>query len=107
MAQWRGQFTGNTHLSKVKDRERQLHHAIEVLATKVTLADRRASMKTVVRLAEQLHLARLRALKAQIASLDPRDTGRLEAAQQKLDQLRAGGVAEVLREFRVRAEFDG
>ena len=101
MAQWLGQFTGNTHLTKVEDREQQLRHVVDVLGTKQLPADRQTYMKTVVRFAEQLHLARLRALKAQIASLDPRNTKGRDVAQQKLDQLAADGFTEILQKFKV------
>lgn len=106
MAQWLRQFTGNTHQTKVKEREQQLRHAVDVLETKESPADQIASMQTVLRLAEQLHRARIRALRAQIASLDPRESDRLDAALQKRDQLEAGGAQQILREFQVSSESD-
>jgi len=104
MAQWLGQFTGNTHLTKVKDREQQLRHAIEVMGTKQSPAERHTYMKTVERFAEQLLLARLHALKSHIASVDPRDTKGLEAAQRKVSELEAEGVPGVLSAFEVSAD---
>jgi len=56
MAQWLSQFSGNTHLTKVKEREQQLRRAIDVWGKKKSHADRDAYMKTVVRFAEQLHV---------------------------------------------------
>ena len=106
MAQWLRQFTGNTHQTKVEDREQQLRHAVQVWATKESPADRLAAMQTVLRFADRLHRARIRAMKARIASLDPRDTDRLDAARLQLEQLEAGGVQRILREFKVSIELD-
>jgi len=104
MAQWLGQFTGNTHLTKVKDREQQLRQAVDVMGTKQSPVERHTYMKTVERFAEQLLLTRLRALKSNIASIDPRDTKGLEAAQRKVSELTAKGVLGVLSEFEVSAD---
>lgn len=106
MAQWLWQYSGNTHQTKVEDREQQLRHAVDVLATKETPDDRLASMQTVLRFADRLHRARIRAVTARIASLDPTDTDLLDATRRKLEQLKAGGVQPVLREFQVNIELD-
>jgi hypothetical protein len=45
-------------------------------------------------------------MKARIASLDPRDTDGLDAALLQLEQLEAGGVQQIRREFKVSIELD-
>ncbi len=104
MAQWLGQFSGHTHLTKVKDQEQQLQHAVEVLGAKQSPAERNAYMETVLQLAGKLLLARLRALKGNLASLDPRDIKGLEAVQSKISEVTAEGVPSVLSEFKVSTD---
>ena len=95
MAQWSGQFIGNTHLSKVKDREQQLRHSIEVHSQNET----EVQAQVVARLAKQLLDARIRATKARIAALDPRDDNARVQAESKIDKLQNGGVSSILKEF--------
>ena len=95
MAQWSGQFTGNTHLSKVKDREQQLRHSIEIHSQNET----EVQAQVVARLAKQLLDARIRATKARIAALDPRDDNARVQAESKIDKLQNGGVSSNLKEF--------
>ena len=95
MAQWSGQFTGNTHLSKVKDREQQLRHSIEVYSQN----EAEVQAQVVARLAKQLLAARIRAAKARIAALDPRDDNARVQAESKIDKLQNGGVSSILKEF--------
>lgn len=99
MAQWLGQFTGKTHLSKVKDREEQLRHAIDVYREKTTSKERTTHSKRVVRLAERLLEARVRAAKAHVAALDPRDERGRELAERKLAQITEAGREAILVEF--------
>ena len=67
-------------------------------------AERNAYMETVLRFAEKLLVARLRALKGNLASLDPRDTKGLEAVQRKINDVSAEGVPTVLSEFKVSTD---
>ncbi len=99
MAQWSGQFTGNTHLSKVQDREQQLQHAIEVYRTLESKTETEAQKQTVARFAKQLLDARIRATKARIVALDPRDDNDRALAESKIDKLLNGGVSSILKEF--------
>ena len=99
MAQWSGQFTGNTHLSKVQDREQQLRHAIEVYRTLDSETKIEAQKQTVARFAKQLLDARVRATKARIAALDPRDDNDRIRAESKIDEMLNGGVSSILEEF--------
>jgi len=99
MAQWLGQFSGNTHLSKVKDREEQLRQAVDAYRAGATPEERAAHGKTVVRLAERLLEARVRAVKARLAALDPRDEQGRELGERKLAQITEAGRDAVLAEF--------
>src|SRR5688572_7049739 len=99
MAQWLGQFSGNTHLSKVKDREVQLQHSVEILKSKQSQPERDQYRKTVLRFADQLLNARVRARKALIAAIDPRNVEAVEKAQGELAKMSTEGVAKILREF--------
>src|SRR5262245_36833828 len=67
MAQWLGQFTGNTHKSSVQDAEALLRHAVRVFNDADTAARHREA-KTVRRLATRLLRARVHSLKARIAA---------------------------------------
>ena len=101
MAQWLGAFGGDTHLSRVQDREHQLRHAIDVFHDKQTQFERDQYFKTVTRLAEQLLAARRQAAKARMAALDPRDTEGLQKAQAKLAQLDSEGVTSIFVEYKL------
>lgn len=102
MAQWLRAYSGDTHLSRVQDRELQLRHAIEIFRAKPTQLQREQYFKTVTHLAEQLHTARLQAAKARVAAIDPRDTEGLQKAQSKLARLNADGVKSVFAEFKLQ-----
>lgn len=99
MAQWSGQYNGNTHLSKVHDREAQLSDAVETYRKCETQSDRYARAQTVLRFADRLLIARLKAQRAQVAALDPRNTDQLEQAKRKLQHMRDTGLRGVLGEF--------
>ena len=99
MAQWRGGYQGNTHLSLVRDREAQLQDAVVVYRSVQTDLERHRAHRTVERLAERLHRARVKAVKAYIAALDPRDVTTEEAARRRLDRLFEGGVPAILDEY--------
>src|ERR1700755_1725191 len=66
MAQWNGQFTGNTHATKVKDLEETLAHAVNVFREAESAEEIQAKGKSVRKLAEKLLNARLKFLKAKI-----------------------------------------
>ena len=99
MAQWSGQFTGRTHLSKVQDREQKLQHAIEVYRNLESQTETEAQRQTVLRLAKQLLDARVRANKARIAALDPRDDNARSKAESKIDSMLNNGISAILNKF--------
>ena len=101
MAQWIGQFSGNTHLSKIEYIEAQLRHAVDVYQSKTTLEDRRSYSKNITRFADRLLAARVRAAKAHLASLDPRDERGREMTGAKIVTLLEQGTSAILKEFGV------
>lgn len=106
MAQWNGQFTGNTHSTKVQDLEELLQRAIGRLRDEDA---RDAKQKNVYKIAEKLLKARLKLLKAKICDEEPvtndnkekRDR-RFENLRQKLAATQGEGVNGILIEFDAR-----
>jgi hypothetical protein len=106
MAQWLGQFSGETHKTAISDAERLLRHAVEVLRI-VSDDERPQKIKVVRGLAKRLYSARAHFLKARIKEarrqpvnttkrVDPRELSRLE---DELASLTSAGVAGILAEF--------
>src|SRR4051812_26624940 len=94
MAQWLGQFNGNTHATKVEDAEETLRHAVAVFRA-AGPGDRSRKAKSVRNLAEQMLSARLKRLKARLAALEPVAEGR---------EPNAGGIEALrAREAQTRA----
>jgi hypothetical protein len=104
VAQWLGQFSGHTHATKVEDAEKALQHAVSVFRTAAP-HDRASKAKSVRGLAERAFSARLKLLKARIASLEPlaergkQNSNGIESLRTKEEQLRADGVNSILIEF--------
>ena len=109
MAQWRGQFSGRTHETRVQDAEAALKHAVEVFDAASAPHERVKTAKNVRHLAAKLLQARIRAFKARLVrASDPRMTGQPSAWNNGVDHLRAeesatraGGVHGILVEFGV------
>jgi hypothetical protein len=109
VAQWLGQFTGQTHETRVQDVEDSFRHAVQALHETLPGAVRERSAKTVRHLAKRVLQARLRALKARIArASEPRMTGQqtawsdgVAALQAREVATRAGGTNAILVEFGV------
>ena len=106
MAQWLGQFTGNSHATKVKDLEETLVHAVTVLRQTSAPEEIQAKRKSVLKLAEKLLIARLKFLKAKIYAAEPvsdRNTSKqqnqLENLRQSESKVRSEGVEGILVEF--------
>lgn len=99
MAQWSRLGSGNTHLSKVQDRQKQLQHAIDVWRSIESGVDSEKQMQTVIRLAKRLLDARVRANKARIAAMDPRDDDQRLRAELKIENILNGGIDAILAEF--------
>ena len=101
MAQWRGQFSGHTHSSKIEDVEAILRHAVTVYREQDTEGGRERKGKAVRNLAARLLRARLKLLKAKVAVSEPRvaPSPVHEARQRALAEARAAGTAAILIEF--------
>jgi len=106
MAQWLGQFGGNTHRTAVLHAEELLRHAVVAL-TRAASVDKPKRTKGVRRLAKRLLAARIRFLKAQLgAAISPAtedvlsqrapEIARLELA---LASLTSAGIEQILTEF--------
>lgn len=78
MAQWKGQFSGHTHATKVLELEGSLRKPVE-------------------KLADRLIKARVKNLRARLELLVDRESG--AKLRQQVDSACAGGVAAILREF--------
>lgn len=104
MAQWKHQFSDKTHWSKVSDREKLLRHAVEVYRAMQAEDERAVQAKKVLRLAQRLLNARIRAKKARINQLGPRPWSRESsiavAEQATLEKLKSEGVQGILEEYR-------
>ena len=107
MAQWNGQYTGNTHGTKVADLEDTLRHAVEVF--KNSSADVKSSKgKAVKKLAAKLLNARLKMLKAKLADTTPVEAKNWEKRRIQIEHLEiqekqwtSSGVSGILSEFGV------
>lgn len=105
MAQWSGQFSGNTHLSKVRDLEHQLQHAVDAYRTIAAETEIQPQAEVVLRFAEKLLNARVRANKARIAACDPRDTEDRTRGESKNKRMLDAGIPAILKEFGVPEIF--
>ena len=105
MAQWNGQYTGNTHGTKVADFESVLKNAVKVF--KASSEELRSSKASAVRkLAGKVLTARLKMIKAKINELAPVESAKQEERRVQIEHLQASeakiasdGIDGVLREF--------
>jgi len=107
VAQWKGQYSGRTHESRVADVEASLRVAVEALRT-ATEKDRKNKARSARLLAERVLLARIRQIKARRSEYAERAAGGLSQAQDavasmshRLQELETAGVFGILREFGV------
>jgi hypothetical protein len=105
MAQWYGQFTGNSHSTKVKDLEEMLNQAVNVYR-KSSSEEKITKEKAIHKIAEKLFTARLKLLKAKLYDAEPvteekekRQTIQIEHLQQKILKVQEAGVEGILEEF--------
>jgi uncharacterized Zn finger protein len=100
LAQWSGQFSGNTHATRVQEAEAVLRHAVAALKSATADEERTKKANAVQQLAKRLLQARVRLLKARLASEPPPAAG-LASLRQRLEVTQASGVAAILAEFGV------
>ena len=113
MAQWLGQFSGNTHATRVADIEDAMRHAVAALRTAKGTDAAVSKAKAARRLAEQLFAARIRLLEVRLDAATPLTSEQSEA-RPHLDKLRsrivamqAEGVRRVLEEFEISDDLLG
>jgi hypothetical protein len=110
VAQWLGQYTGNTHATRVAELDSQLRHAISVLRAIEDDSDRMKRAKSVRKLAKRLLAARARCIKAKLASAEIHDAigkglGDVASLRQHLASIEEGGLDAILAEFGVAEEL--
>lgn len=98
MAQWLGQYSSNTHSTRVEDLETALRRAVTAFHTAESHGVRKTMAKAIRNLAKRLLSARLRLLKARIADLEVRNRN-LQSLGQREEQTRNDGVNGILAEF--------
>src|SRR5438094_10088260 len=97
MAQWLGQFSGNTHATKVQDLEATLRDAVVVFHKARSCKARRVKANAVQNLAKKLLAARLRLFKARIVAKTAVTVEEAESPSNAVESLRK-------REAKARAE---
>jgi hypothetical protein len=105
MAQWMGQFSGHTHGTKVGDVEESLRKAVTAMDTSAGI-DRDRKVSAVRHLAERLVGARLKLLRARIASASELKYKNGKSSSEQVPhlklrarQLESEGVEGILKEF--------
>jgi hypothetical protein len=110
LAQWLGQFSGNTHATRVADLEVALRHAVAALRNAEATDAAGAKAKAVHRLAKRLFSARLRAARARLDAVAPltseqrQSRGEVHALRSRESIIEAEGAAGILTEFGVPSE---
>lgn len=101
MAQWRGQFTDLTHVSKVADREEQLRCAVATFHLSNQPDGKSKRAKSVMSLAKRLLAARVKLLKAMSNRMGPMsvESRKKDPFLEQLQVVNDGGVHMILAEF--------
>ena len=100
MAQWRGQFTGLTHATKLEDAEEVLRRAVVVFRGTLP-AEAAGKAKAVRHLAERVLNLRLKLLKARRAAGPPVNNSSTYAEELLAPEraVLSAGLAGILSEF--------
>lgn len=101
VAQWLGQYTGNTHATRIDDMEASLRVAVSAFKMASTDSERRNKAKSVRKLAKRLLSARRHQLGARIAVARQVPGQREEVAslREQMASLEAHGVRGILTEL--------
>lgn len=107
MAQWNGQFSGNSHKTKVLDLEHMLTHSVDVFKS-CSEETKSAKGKAVRKLAAKLLNGRLKMVKANLSETIPVEAKNWEKRRIQFDhliaqeqKLESEGIAGILIEFDV------
>jgi len=99
MAQWKGQFSGRTHATKVLRLESTLAVAVSALNA-VSDNERGKKLKAVRTIATRLLSARLHMMRSRISAVREKQEGSsVEALRSREEMARVSGVEAILREF--------
>jgi hypothetical protein len=106
MAQWIGQYTGNSHATKVQDFEETLRHSITVYRETASYEERFSKRKAIKKLAEKLLNARLKFLKAKLYDAEPvketdskKRSSHTDNLHQHLEKVRSEDINGIFKEF--------
>jgi hypothetical protein len=103
MAQWIGQFSGNTHATKVAELEASMRAAVSSLNRSGPADDRPRKAKAVRNLAKRLLSARLHLIKSRVVAASEKQIGTsVEALVAREISTRVAGVHGILAEFGVQ-----
>jgi hypothetical protein len=109
MAQWNGQYTGNSHATKVKDLEELLVHAVSVFRDANSIEERTKKEKTIYKLVKKLLTARFKFLKAKLYEVEPvieenakERRVQIEHLEQYIEKMQTQGANGILIEFGVQ-----
>jgi hypothetical protein len=106
MAQWKGQFSGRTHATKVKSLERTLTVAVSALQV-ASEDDAQRRLKAARNIAQRLLSARLRMMRARISmAREKQEDSGVGTLRSREAAAQAGGVDAILREFGVTSNRD-
>ena len=111
MAQWKYQFSGHTHATKVLCIEYSLRLAVASLSV-CSEVERAKKSEAVLNLSERLLAARLKKVKAKMSQIIPRSIESQARLQKRYDQLGVqaeliakGGIQHILEEFGVSVDW--
>ena len=106
MAQWNGQYTENSHATKVQDYEDVLRNAVKTFLETNSTEEKIVKEKAIHKLAERLLTARLKFLKAKLNDAEPvieekasKQKVQIEHLQQQIEKVRLEGINGILMEF--------
>jgi hypothetical protein len=107
MAQWKGQFSGRTHATKVKRLERSLAVAVSALQA-ASKDEAQRKLKAARNIAERLLLARLHMMRSRISAAREKQQEESSVGTLRLreEAAQAGGVDAILREFGITSNID-
>jgi hypothetical protein len=101
MAQWMGQYSGNTHKTRVEDLEAALRQAVHAFRMTISEPERRKKAKSIRNLAKRLLSARRHMLRARVAATEVfAQRGReIESLREREAAAAEEGVLGILAEF--------